>query len=82
MRTTIPIIREPSPERWVDLVNYLIEKEKAQQRAQHWLDRAEEARLQAADMTDPQAKREMLMIAAEYQRLAKHAEERAAAKAP
>jgi hypothetical protein len=72
------IIREPLPERWVDLINYLDEKEKAQQRAQHWLDRAEEARLQAADMTDPQAKREMVMIAAEYQRLAKHAAERAA----
>jgi hypothetical protein len=57
-------------------------KQKGQQRAQHWLDRAEEARLQAADMTDPQAELEMLMIAAESRRLAKHAEERAATKTP
>jgi hypothetical protein len=74
------IAKEPLPERWVDLINYLNEKEQAQRRAQHWLNRAEDARLQAAHMTDPQAKHQMLMIAAEYQRLAKHAEKWAASK--
>jgi hypothetical protein len=48
--------------------------------AQHWLDRAEEARLQAEEMTQPAAKREMLLIAAGYRRLAQHAEERTARK--
>ena len=48
--------------------------------AQHWLDCAEEARLQAEEMTHPPAKREMLLIAAGYQRLAQHAEERTARK--
>lgn len=32
--------------------------------AQHWLDRAEEARAQAEEMTHPPAKREMPQIAA------------------
>ena len=73
---------EPLPERWVDLINYLNEREQAQQRAQHWSDRAEEARLRAVDMTDPQAKRQMLMIAAEYRRLAGHADRTAAKEAP
>ena len=76
------IAKEPLPERWVDLINYLNEKEEAQRRAQHWSDRAEEARQQAADMTDPQARREMLMIAAEYRRLAEHALERPARRKP
>jgi len=40
------------------------------------LDRAEEARLQAEEMTNQIAKHEMLQIAAGYRRLAKHAEER------
>jgi hypothetical protein len=48
--------------------------------AQYWLDRAEEARLQAEEMTQPAAKREMLLIAAGYRRLAQHAEERTARK--
>ena len=48
--------------------------------AQYWLDRAEEARLQAEEMTHPPAKREMLQIAAGYRRLAQHAEERTARK--
>ena len=48
--------------------------------AQYWQDRAEEARLQADEMTHPPAKREMLMISAGYQRLAQHAEERTARK--
>jgi len=76
------IAKEPLPERWVDLINYLNEKEEAQRRARHWSDRAEEARLQAAEMTDPQARREMLMISAEYPRLAEHAQERPARKKP
>ena len=44
--------------------------------ASYWLDRAEEARRQAEEMTHPPAKREMLVIAAGYERLAQHAEER------
>jgi hypothetical protein len=48
--------------------------------AQYWQERAEEARLQAEEMTHPPAKREMLLIAAGYQRLAQHAEERTARK--
>jgi hypothetical protein len=48
--------------------------------AQYWLDRAEEARLHAEEMTHPPAKREMLQIAAGYQRLAQHAEEGTARK--
>jgi hypothetical protein len=47
---------------------------------QYWLDRAEELRLQAAEMTHPSVRREMLQIAAAYQKLAKHAEERTAGK--
>ena len=46
--------------------------------ARYWLDRAEEARLQAEDLTHPPAKREMLLIAAGYRRLAAHAQERTA----
>jgi hypothetical protein len=48
--------------------------------AQYWLDRAEEARLHAEEMTHPPAKREMLLIAAGYRRLAEHALERTARK--
>jgi len=44
------------------------------------LDRAEEARLQAEEMTNQIAKHEMLQIAAGYRWLAKHAEERTARK--
>ena len=76
------VAKEPLPERWVDLNNYLNAREQALLRARHWSDRAEEARLQAADMTDPQARREMLMIAAEYRRLAEHVQERPARKKP
>ena len=76
------IAKEPLPERWVDLINYLNEKEEAQRRAQHWSERAEEARQEAVGMTNPQARREMLMIAAEYRRLAEHALERTARKRP
>jgi len=48
--------------------------------AQYWLDRAEEARLQAEDMTHPPAKREMLQVAAGYGRLAQYAQERTAGR--
>jgi hypothetical protein len=41
---------------------------------EYWLKRAEEARAQARDMVTPEARREMLLIAAGYQRLAEHAE--------
>jgi predicted nucleic acid-binding protein len=41
--------------------------------ADHWLELAEEARHQAERMTDPDRKREMLAIAAAYQRLADQA---------
>jgi hypothetical protein len=41
-----------------------------------WLERAREARLQADQLTTPDAKRIMLEIAASYQRLAQYAEER------
>ena len=74
------IAKEPLPERWVDLINYLNEKEEGQRRARHWSERAEEARQEAVGMTNPQARREMLMIAAEYRRLAEHALERTARK--
>jgi hypothetical protein len=39
----------------------------------HWLGLAQEARHQAEQMTDPDRKREMLAIAAAYQRLADQA---------
>jgi len=48
--------------------------------AQFWLDRAEEAQLQAEELTHPPARREMLMIAAGYRRLAQHAQVRTAGK--
>ena len=38
-----------------------------------WLVRAEDARLDAAAMNDPQVKRMMLVMAAGYERLAAHA---------
>ena len=41
--------------------------------AVQWLVRAEDARLDAAAMNDPQAKRMMLVMAAGYERLAAHA---------
>ena len=50
--------------------------------AQYWRDRAEEARLHAAEMTHPPARREMLLVAAGYRRMAQHAEERTAHKKP
>jgi antirestriction protein len=40
----------------------------------HWRDRAEEARLVAADMKDPDSKEAMLRIAKHYERLADRAQ--------
>jgi hypothetical protein len=47
---------------------------------EYWLNRAEEARAQARDMVTPEARREMLLIAAAYQCLAEHAERTAGRK--
>ena len=44
--------------------------------AEYWLSRAEEVRRQAATMTTLALRREMLLVAAGYERLAQHAEER------
>ena len=48
----------------------------------HWRYRAEEARAMAESMTDPEAKRLMLNVAADYERLAKRAEDRAGGDVP
>jgi hypothetical protein len=42
----------------------------------HWQDRAEEARVHAAQLTDPEARRMMLEVANSYDKLAARAEER------
>jgi hypothetical protein len=42
----------------------------------HWRQRAEEARVHAEQMKDPVAKRMMLQIVEDYEKLAKRAEER------
>ena len=47
----------------------------------HWRYRAEEARAMAESMTDPEAKQLMLNVAADYERLAKRAEDRAGGNA-
>ena len=44
----------------------------------HWRYRAEEARALAEKLTDPEAKQLMLKVAADYEQLAKRAEERSA----
>jgi hypothetical protein len=44
--------------------------------AKHWRDRAEEARANAEQMNDLEAKRQMSEIAAGYERLAQRAEQR------
>jgi hypothetical protein len=45
--------------------------------AEHWLARAEEARALARKMVVPEIKRQMLVIALGYERIARHAEEQA-----
>jgi hypothetical protein len=45
--------------------------------AAHWRMRAEEMRTIAGDALDPKARAMMLRIAADYERLAKHADDRA-----
>jgi hypothetical protein len=40
---------------------------------EHWRDRAEEARVHAEQLTDPEARRMMLDIAKSYERLAERA---------
>ena len=48
--------------------------------AQYWMDRAEQTRLQAEEMTDPAVRCQMLQIAAGYRRLAQHSRERGASR--
>jgi hypothetical protein len=43
---------------------------------EHWRDRAEEARVHADQMSNPEAQRMMLEVAAGYDKLAKRAEQR------
>ena len=40
---------------------------------EHWRSRAEEARTVAEQLADPEAKRTMLRIATDYEKLAQHA---------
>ena len=40
---------------------------------EHWRTRAEEARSVAEQQSDPESKRTMLRVAADYERLAEHA---------
>jgi len=47
----------------------------AERDAQYWLKLAEEARLQAEEMTHPPTRREMLQIATGYKRVAERARE-------
>jgi hypothetical protein len=44
--------------------------------AKHWRERADEARVHAKQLTDPEAKRMMLGIAESYERFAQRAEQR------
>lgn len=44
--------------------------------SEHWLARAQEARDMAENIADPEAKRAMLEIAANYEKVAKRAEAR------
>jgi hypothetical protein len=50
--------------------------------AEYWLERAEEARAQASEMHDPDAKRTLLEIAENYQQLADQAEARRKTRLP
>jgi hypothetical protein len=49
---------------------------------EHWRDRAKEARAMAEGMTDSVSKQKMLDVAANYEHLAKRAEDRGTGKAP
>jgi hypothetical protein len=49
--------------------------------SEHWRDRAKEARAMAEDMADPVSKQKMLDVAANYEHLAKRAEDRRTGKA-
>ncbi len=49
---------------------------------EHWRDRAKEARALAEDMADPVSKEKMLDLAANYEHLAKRAEDRRSGKNP
>jgi hypothetical protein len=49
---------------------------------EHWRSRAEEARNIAEQLSDLESRRTMLRIAADYERLAEHAEPRATRKSP
>ena len=44
--------------------------------ARHWRDRAEEARIHAEQLRDPDTRRMMLGVASSYERIAERAEER------
>jgi hypothetical protein len=48
----------------------------------HWRDRAKEARAIAEDMADPVSKQRMLDVAANYEHLAKRAEDRRTGNVP
>jgi hypothetical protein len=49
---------------------------------EHWRDRAKEARAMAEGMTDSVSKQKMLDVAANYEHLAKRAEDRRTGNAP
>lgn len=48
---------------------------------EHWRERAKEVRAMAEDMADPASKQKMLDVAADYEHLAKRAEDRRTGKA-
>jgi hypothetical protein len=43
---------------------------KSLQDTKHWRDRAEQARIQAEQMSDPESRRRMLQVAEDYERMA------------
>ena len=49
---------------------------------EHWRDRSKEARAMAENMADPVSKQKMLDVAANYEYLAKRAEDRRSGKVP
>jgi len=50
--------------------------------SKHWRERAEEALVQAEQMNSPATREQMLQIAADYLKLAEHADARARRLAP